>query len=85
MSSIGNTEIMNIIKEQIAIVGGFDVTDIDEDLSFLKMGISSVKTFMVTNRISDQLGINLDPTAMLEHKNIASLYQYIVDQFYCGD
>lgn len=84
MNAKNDEEIMGLIKEQIGAVVGFDASDIDDNQSFMKMGISSIKTFMITNRISDQLGIDLDPTAMLEYKNIASLYQHIVEQFYQG-
>lgn len=85
MDTIGGNEILNLIKEQIAAIGGFDVSDVNEDQSFLKMGISSIKTFMITNRISDKLGIDLDPTVMLEYKNISSLYEYIIDHYYYGE
>lgn len=84
MSAIGYEEVSGIIKNQIGAALGFDINDIDQTQSFMRMGLSSLKTITITSQISNELGIDLDPTAMLEHKNIPSLCDYIVENFYNG-
>lgn len=84
MNILDDQEIIGVVKEQIGTVIGLDQSDIEENQSFLKMGISSIKTIMIVNRISKKLGIELNPTVMFEYKNVASLSQFIIERFKTG-
>ncbi len=70
-------EIIAFIKEEIAAVLNQNPDSIDEDVNFLKVGISSVQALKIINRIRKKLEIEINPVAMFEYKTIAELAGYL--------
>lgn len=70
-------DITNLIKEQIASVTKSDINSFDENVNFIKCGISSIQAIMIINKIKKKLQIDINPIAMFEHKNIFELSNYL--------
>jgi|LakMenEpi03Aug12_release.lakeMendotaPanAssembly.Ray.scaffolds.fasta_scaffold445140_2 acyl carrier protein len=72
-------QVIRLLKEQIGSVVNINPDSIDEELNFLKFGITSIQTIMMVNKLKKSLEIDLNPIAMFEYKNIAELADYIDD------
>ena len=70
-------QLVNFIKEQIASVTNESIDYLDEEMSFLKLGISSIQTIMIINKIKKKLDIDINPIAMFEYKNISEFATYL--------
>lgn len=70
-------QIASCIREQIASVTQTDPKGLDENMSFIKCGISSIQAIMIINRIKKNLKLEINPVAMFEHKNISELSLYL--------
>lgn len=70
-------EIMDLIKEEIAAVLGQGAESIDENVNFLKIGVSSVQALKIINRIRRKLEVDINPVAMFEYKTIAEFAGYL--------
>ena len=70
-------DMIDFMKETLSEVMGEDITDIDENTSFFKLGISSVDALKTMNVVGRKLNIEIDPAAMFEYKNIAEMAEYL--------
>lgn len=70
-------QIITFLKNEIAAVIKTTPDSIDEDVNFLKFGISSIQTIMIINRIKKKLELDINPIAMFEYKNISQLAAYL--------
>lgn len=77
MNGTNMEQIVNCIREQIASVTGMNPDDLDERMSFIKCGISSLQAIMILNRIKKKLQADINPVAMFEYKNISELSSYL--------
>ena len=66
------------IREQVAQVLGLSSSQLPEvNLGFMAMGMDSLMTVDLKNRLQNQLGINLAQTIAMEYPTIAKLSLYI--------
>lgn len=70
-------EIIEFIKAEIAAILNQEPDSIDEDVNFLKVGVSSVQALKIINRIRKKLEIDINPVAMFEYKTISDLAGYL--------
>jgi len=72
-------EIADCIKNEIALALQIDPNEIDEDIFFMKLGLSSVQTLKIINRIRKKIDTDINPVAMFEHKSISKFAEYLSD------
>jgi acyl carrier protein len=72
-------EIITYLKEEIALAINQSSDFIDQDLNFLRLGISSIQTLKIINKIKKKLGIDINPVAMFEYKTISEFAVYLKD------
>ncbi len=70
-------KIVWILKEEIASTMNQDPHSIDQDLNFLRLGISSIESLKIINKIKRKLQIDINPVAMFEYKTIIELASYL--------
>lgn len=70
-------KIIAYLKEEIALAINESPEFIDQDLNFLRFGISSIQTLKIINRIKKTLEIDISPVAMFEYKTISELAVYL--------
>lgn len=73
-------EIVHYLKVKIASIINKDVDKIDEEMNFLRIGISSIETLKVINRIRRELNVEINPVAMFEYKTIDEFADYLSGQ-----
>jgi len=69
------------IRGQVAQVLSLSSSQLPEvNLGFMEMGMDSLMTVELKNRLQNQLGINLPETIVMEYPTIAKLSLYIVEE-----
>ncbi len=76
---IDKEQIIGFIKDEIALVLNQNSDSIDEHVNFLRIGISSIQTLKIINRIRKKLEIDINPIAMFEYKTIAEFSGYLFE------
>lgn len=61
------------VAEELAIAPA----DVDEDASFMRLGISSVQALKVVNRLRRELDLDINPVALFEFKTIEDISDYL--------
>ena len=74
-------EIVQLIKVEVASSIASTPEAIDAETNFLSLGISSIATLKVINRISRQLDLDINPVAMFEYQTIASFAEHLSQCF----
>ncbi|EPY11884.1 acyl carrier protein [Paenibacillus alvei] len=64
-------EIVGFMKAEIAAILNEEPEEIDEDMNFMKIGVSSVQALKIVNRLRRKLEININPVALFEFKTIS--------------
>ncbi len=72
-------ELMELAKEKISEVVGFEPEEIDEHKNFLKMGISSIQAVKIINLIQKDLDLDLNPAVMFEYETLVELIDYFAE------
>lgn len=49
------------------------------DTGFMELGLSSVQVVDLVRRLSERLGVDLQPTLLFRHSNVSSLARYLTD------
>ncbi|MCR8844311.1 acyl carrier protein [Paenibacillus sp. SC116] len=70
-------DIILFLKMEIAAVLEQDHSEIDEDVNFLKIGVSSIQALKIINRARKKLDIDISPVALFEYKTIAEFSGYL--------
>lgn len=70
-------KIVWILKENIALVLNQEPCSIDQNMPFIKLGISSIASLTIINKIKRILQIDINPVAMFEYKTIIDLATYL--------
>jgi len=70
-------EISACIKEEIGSLLEIDPGSIDEKEDFIKLGLSSVQSLKIVNRIRKKLDVDINPVAMFEYKSISRFSEYL--------
>ena len=70
---------IQLIKEEITNILQSPLEDIDETINFLRLGISSINTLKIINRLRKKLDVDINPIAMFEYKTIADFADYLCE------
>lgn len=70
-------EIASFIINELATILNLNPDDIDPDVHFLRIGITSLQTLKIINKISRKLQIDINPVAMFEYKTISEFSGYL--------
>lgn len=70
-------EIELFLKSEIAAALNQEPEDIDEEMNFLKIGVSSVQALKIINRARKHLQVDISPVALFEYKTIAEFAAYL--------
>ncbi|MDQ0191712.1 acyl carrier protein [Paenibacillus wynnii] len=70
-------EIVELMKTEIAAILGQEPDDIDENVNFLKIGVSSIQALKIINRARKKLDIDISPVALFEYKTISEFAGYL--------
>ncbi len=69
-----------ILCREIATELSMEPEAIDENATFMRLGVSSVQALKVVNRLRKQLGIDINPVALFEFKTIEEFSGYLADE-----
>ncbi|MEE0931322.1 MAG: acyl carrier protein [Acutalibacteraceae bacterium] len=70
-------QIIAYMKELMAEAMDCEVDDVDENASFFKLGISSIKALKIINMLRKKLNVEISPVAMFEYKCVNDLAEYL--------
>lgn len=73
------SKLMELAKNKIAEVVGFDVAEIDENEAFLNMGIASIQAVKIINLMQKELEVELEPTLLFEYETLVELVDYLAE------
>lgn len=71
------TEIIEILKQEIADALETTVDMIDEDENFMRLGIDSVDAIQLMSKVKRTFDIDVSPVAIFEYKTISEFAEYI--------
>ena len=77
---MNKADIVQYIKSEIASILDKDINEIDEEMNFLKIGISSIQALKVINRMRRKLEVEISPVAMFEYKTIDEFAGFLSEQ-----
>ncbi|WP_030160873.1 acyl carrier protein [Glycomyces sp. NRRL B-16210] len=66
-----------LIAAELALAPG----EIDEQASFMKLGVSSVQALKIINRLRKELDVDINPVALFEFKTIEDISAYLAEEF----
>lgn len=64
------------IAEELSIAPG----EIEEDASFMKLGVSSVQALKIVNRLRKELDMDINPVALFEFKTVDDISEYLAEE-----
>lgn len=73
-------EIKQILTEEIATELGMPAEQIDDQASFMRLGISSVQALKVVNRLRKRIDMDINPVAIFEFKTIDDIAEYLAEE-----
>jgi len=72
-------QLMDLAKKRISEVVGLHPSEINEDESFLKMGISSIQAVKIINLMQKDLDMELNPAILFEYETLGELVDYFLE------
>ncbi|MBA2657656.1 MAG: acyl carrier protein [Tatlockia sp.] len=68
---------IEVIKAELALETGQAIEQIQTDVNFLRLGISSIQILKIINRIKHKINLDISPAAMFEYKTIREFSEYL--------
>lgn len=72
-------EIIEMLKKEVADVLDTTPDTIDEDESFMRLGVDSVDAIKIMNTIKSTLDVEVSPVAIFEYKTISDFAEYVAN------
>lgn len=69
-----------ILCREIAAELSISPEDIDDQATFMRLGVSSVQALKIVNRLRKQLEIDINPVALFEFRTIEDFSGYLADE-----
>lgn len=69
-----------ILCREIAAELSMAPEDIDDQATFMRLGVSSVQALKIVNRLRKQLEIDINPVALFEFRTIEDFSGYLADE-----
>ncbi|MBM7411148.1 acyl carrier protein [Clavibacter michiganensis] len=73
-------DIKHILTEEIAIELGMPIEQIDDQASFMRLGISSVQALKVVNRLRKRIDLDINPVVIFEFKTIDDIAEHLAEE-----
>lgn len=70
-------EIIEILRKEIAEAMDTTADMIDEDENFMRLGIDSVGSIQLMNKVKRTFDVEVSPVAIFEYKTISEFAEYI--------
>jgi len=70
-------EILNTLKHEIAKETGLPVSDIDDHATFNSLGLDSISSVFILDKIEKQLKIEMNPLFFWDYPTVGLLAQHI--------
>ncbi|MDO3410498.1 acyl carrier protein [Saccharibacillus sp. CPCC 101409] len=74
---MSKADIEQFMKSEIGAALSVEPDDIDENLNFLKIGMSSVQALKIINRVRKRFEAEISPVALFEYKTIAEFAGHV--------
>ena len=69
-----------ILCREIAVELSMAPEEIDDQATFMRLGVSSVQALKIVNRLRKQLDIDINPVALFEFKTVDEFSGYLADE-----
>ncbi|MFC5931677.1 acyl carrier protein [Cryobacterium melibiosiphilum] len=73
-------EIKQILAEEIASELAMPADQIDDQASFMRLGISSVQALKVVNRLRKRIEMDINPVVIFEFKTIDDIAEHLAEE-----
>ncbi|GAA1848831.1 acyl carrier protein [Myceligenerans crystallogenes] len=73
-------EIRAVLVKEIATELSIAPGEIEEDASFMKLGVSSVQALKIVNRLRKELDMDINPVALFEFKTVDDISEYLAEE-----
>lgn len=70
------TVLIKEIATELSIAPG----EIDDQSSFMRLGVSSVQALKIINRLRKELDIDVNPVALFEFKTVEDISDYLAEE-----
>ena len=72
--------IKTVLTKEIATELSIPESEVDDQASFMRLGISSVQALKIINRLRKELDMDINPVALFEFKTIEDISDYLVEE-----
>lgn len=73
-------QIKALLTREIAAELSMAPEEVDDQASFMRLGLSSVQALKVINRLRKQLPIDVNPVALFEFQTIEDISDYLAEE-----
>ena len=80
-----HTVILELDDIRTAIVGEvaaelqIPAEQVDPEASFMRLGLTSLQSMRIVNRLRTELNMHIDPVALFEYETVEELAEFLVD------
>lgn len=65
----------------VAAEAGIDVSELHDDASFANIGVDSLMSLVIAEKLREQLGVNVSGSLFLEYPNVGDLRAWLVEYY----
>lgn len=69
-----------VLTREIATELSVSPDEVDDQASFMRLGVSSVQALKIINRLRKELGIDVNPVALFEFKTVDDISAYLAEE-----
>lgn len=72
--------IKDVLVDEIATELAIDADSVDDDASFMRLGVSSIQALKIINRMRQRLDLDINPVALFEFKTVDEISNYVAEE-----
>ncbi|HEY5978866.1 MAG TPA: acyl carrier protein [Microlunatus sp.] len=72
--------IRTVLLQEISTEIAIPAADIDDQASFMRLGVSSVQALKIISRLRRQLDLDINPVALFEFKTVDDISEYLAEE-----
>ncbi|BAK33279.1 putative acyl carrier protein [Microlunatus phosphovorus NM-1] len=72
--------IRTVLLQEISAEIAIPPADIDDQASFMRLGVSSVQALKIISRLRKQLDLDINPVALFEFKTVDDISEYLAEE-----
>ena len=72
------TEILNVLKEEIAKETGLPLSEIVDEATFYSLGLDSISSVFILDRLEKRLKIEMNPIFFWDYPTVGLLAEHLV-------